>query len=80
MDFMQEPYVETDFLFLDHAKEHYPHAFQKCLIPVGGYVVAHDTQAWPVAVQFYQYMKILPGYEILNIQQERGLMIARKLW
>jgi predicted O-methyltransferase YrrM len=76
---LDERYIEVDFLFMDHAKEQYGPAFSKCLFPIGGYCVAHDTQAWPNAVKFYQHLKLLPEWEILNIQQERGLMIARKV-
>lgn len=77
---LEVPYVEADFLFLDHAKQHYPHALAKSLIPVGGHVAAHDTYAWPDAVRFYEWMTLQREWEVLNLLQERGLMIARKKW
>lgn len=78
-DFLTIPYIETDFLFMDHEKTQYGAAFGKCFVPLNGYVLAHDTQAWPAAVQFWKNMSVMPGWELLNIQEERGLMIARKV-
>jgi predicted O-methyltransferase YrrM len=78
MDIQQEPYVETDFVFLDCDKKLYSAALSKCLIPVNGYVVAHDTVSWPDAVQFYKLMGIQPDWEVVNLHTEQGLMIARK--
>jgi len=79
MDVLAEPYIETDFLFLDCEKTTYGPAFAKCLVPVNGYVVAHDTAAWPAAIHFYRFMKILPEYEVVNLHSELGLMVARKI-
>lgn len=78
-DIRQEPYVEADFVFMDHAKQLYMEATQKLMIPVGGYLCAHDTASWPEAVHFGRWMQVMPGWESINIQQERGLMIARRL-
>ncbi len=76
---LDEPYIETDFLFLDCDKALYPKALGMCLIPVNGYVFAHDTAAWPQAIQFYKYMKVTPEYEVVSVHTELGLMIARKV-
>lgn len=77
---LDEPYIEADFVFMDHEKTQYLPTFFKCMVPVGGYLLAHDTQAWPASVQFYEWMTLQREWEVLNILQERGLMIARKRW
>lgn len=77
-NFMEEQYLEADFVFLDHAKELYAAAFHRCNVPIGGYVVAHDTAAWPDAVAFMRYMHMFPNWELLNIQQELGVLVARR--
>jgi len=79
MNVLEEPYIETDFLFLDCEKTLYPAAMSKCLIPINGYVIAHDTVSWPAAAQFYRYLRSFNEYEVTNIHSEQGLMIARKV-
>lgn len=79
MNVLDEPYIETDFLFLDHEKTLYQDTLAKALIPVNGYVIAHDTAAWPHAIQFYRQMKFQPTFEVVNIHTELGLMIARRI-
>lgn len=79
MNVLEETYIETDFLFLDCDKTLYPAALSKCLIPINGYVVAHDTVSWPAAAHFYRYVKTFDEYEVVNLHTEQGLMIARKV-
>ena len=79
MNFLDEQYVESDFVFMDHEKTLYGPAMSKLFVPLNGYLLAHDTQAWPASVQFAKNLSVTPGWEILNIHEERGLTIARKV-
>ena len=78
-NFIDSPPVECDFAFIDTPKHLYGLVFQNLLLPMGSYVCAHDTAHWDEARMFAGMIGLLRDWETINIQQERGLMIARKV-
>ena len=74
------PQIQADFVFLDlDPKRDYYRALNNLCLPPGGLLIAHDLTYPPDAKTVHGFGLHLreQGYEVLELPQERGLVVAR---
>lgn len=78
---MDHPIIDCDFCFLDpDPKDLYVPCYERIRLSIGGLLVAHDLTYDPEHVGLLlERMKADACWDIIAFQEERGLIVGRKL-